>query len=89
MIIWTWIVARLGSAGAWLASAAALVAALALAALRIKAVGRAEERAAQAERGAAAVKESKEITNETDRMADDALDAANRPWVRHDHSVGG
>lgn len=82
MTIWLWIVARLGSVGAWLASAAALVAALALAVLRIKAAGRAEERAAQAQETAKAVTAAKEVYDEVHSMGDDAVRRELDGWMR-------
>lgn len=42
------------------------------------------ERAKQAERDASAIKQHKEIRDETGRLSDADLDAANRPWVRDD-----
>lgn len=82
MIIWTWVVSRLGSVGAWLASAAALTVAVLLAVLRIKAAGRAEERAAEAARTAEAVKTSKEISDEVHSMDAGAVRSELDGWVR-------
>lgn len=82
MTIWLWAVSRLGSAGAWLASAAALAGALLLAVLRIKAAGRTDERAAQAAREAEATKTAKGIADEVHSMDADHVKSELDGWLR-------
>lgn len=81
-MIWSLIVGRLGKIGVWAASVGAMIGALILAFLRIKAMGRAEERAAQEKEKAKAVKTAKEVSDEVHSMDRADVDDRLSRWMR-------